>query len=584
MSDLSRRAFLAGIAGGAVALSPSLGRAVDSPHNSTPNVGGMDFILQNGKIITLNPEDAIAEAVAVRDGKIMAVGTTPDIRALAGAGTRVFDLGGKCVTPGLVDSHIHLIYYGREFREGLLDIRFPKARSKKELLQLVETRAKETPKGQWIAGNQGFSMNIGEAPTCSELDAVSSNHPVYLRHNSGQFAVVNSLALKAAGIDRSTKDPYGGKIGRDPATGKPNGILSHYSAENMVHRQIPGWGIRSETDRLNEAREGQRRALAAGYTSAQDVIVTEQEDIDAYRRLANEGELKIRLTMMQYLPSEQGAQKLLPLARRLKNEWLTFGGWKLALDGGGGAGTSLMYDRNLHIANRSYPYHDQRTLDRIVLQAHRTGLQVAFHATGDRAVDMAINAVEAALKANPRENHRHRIEHVQFPSRQALERIKRLGMVVSTSPQWIRFNGEAYRQMTNDETMSRFFPLRTMMEMGIPVAFGCDVPATIMIEPKWALLGAVTRLTPKGYTPAPEQCISIRDALRMHTLGSAYASFEEDIKGSIEPGKLADMVVWSHDIYSASARELGDLKPMATLVGGRVVYQDQAYRRDKKDG
>ena len=574
MSNLSRRSFLAAIAGGAVALSTSLGRAVDSRHNPMPNFGGMDLILLNGKIITLSPKDAIAEAVAVRDGKIIAVGTTPDIRTLAGASTRVVDLGGKCVTPGLVDSHIHLMYYGREFREGLLDIRFPKARSKKELLQLVEIRAKETPKGEWIAGNQGFSINIGDAPTRLELDAVAPNHPVYLRHNSGQFAVVNSLALKAAGIDRSTKDPYGGKIGRDATSGAPNGLLSHYSAENLVHHLIPGWGVRSETDRLNEAKEGQRRALAAGYTSAQDVIVTAQEDIDAYRRLANEGGLKIRLTIMQYLSSEQGAQKPLLQVRRFKDEWLTFSGWKLALDGGAGAGTSLMYDRSLHIANRSYPYHDQGTLDRIVLQAHRTGLQVAFHATGDRAIDMAINAVEAALKASPRENHRHRIEHVQFPTRQALERIKRLGMVVSTSPQWIRFNGEAYRQLTNDETMSRFFPLRTMMEMGIPVAFGCDVPATIMIEPKWALHGAVTRATPRGYTPAPEQRISIRDALRMHTLGSAYASFEEGIKGSIEPGKMADMVVWSHDVYNVSPRELAQIKPLATIVGGHVVYED----------
>jgi len=187
---------------------------------------------------------------------------------------------------------------------------------------------------------------------------------------------------------------------------------------------------------------------------------------------------------MQYLPSEKQALKLLAEVRCFKDEWITFSGWKLALDGGAGGGTSLMYDRSLRIANRSYPYHDQSTLNRIVLQAHRTGLQVAFHATGDRAVDMAINAVETALKASPRENHRHRIEHIQFPTRQALERIKRLGMVVSTLPQWIRFNSEAYRQMTNDETMSWFFPLRTMMEMGIPVAFGCDVPATIMIEPK----------------------------------------------------------------------------------------------------
>lgn len=554
-------------------MSAPLACAAEVRNALAPAPGEMDMVLLNGKIITVGPDDAIAEAVAVRDGKIAAVGTTQDIRALAGTGTRVIDLGGKCVTPGLVDSHIHVLYYGQQFREGLLDIRFPKARSKKDLLQLIETRAREIPKCQWIAGNQGFTMEVGAAPNRFELDAAAPHHPVYLRHMSGQFAVVNTLALQAAGVSRNTSDPLNGKIGRDPSSGEPNGLLFHYPAEYMVHRHIPGYSIRSEAERLNEAKEGQRRTLAAGYTSGQDVIVYTQDDINVYRRLAREGGLNMRLYLMQYLASEQQARKMLAQVHRFKDEWLTFGGWKLAVDGGAGAGTSLMYDRSLRAANRSYPYFDQATLDRIVLWAHRTGLQVAFHATGDRGIDMAINAVEAALNADPRENHRHRIEHLQLPTRQALERIKRLGMVVSTSPQWIPFHADGYRQSTNDATMDRYFPLRTMMEMGIPVAFGCDVPATIMIEPKWALLGAVTRTTRSGYTPAPEQRISIRDALRMHTLGSAYASFEERAKGSIEPGKLADMVVWSHDLYAASPRELADLKPLTTIVGGKLVHE-----------
>ena len=187
MSRLDRRSFLAAMA---AAVAGSRGAQAQT-------AGEMDLILLNGKIITVSPDDAIAEAVAVRDGKIVAVGTTQDIRALAGASTRVVDLGGKCVTPGLVDSHIHLMYYGKEFREGVLDIRFPKARSKKELLQLVEMRAKEAPNGEWIAGNQGFNINVGDAPNRFELDAVAPNHPVYLRHYSGQFAVVNSARAEA---------------------------------------------------------------------------------------------------------------------------------------------------------------------------------------------------------------------------------------------------------------------------------------------------------------------------------------------------------------------------------------------------
>lgn len=554
-------------------LSTALGRAADFRGTSAPNMGELDLVLLNGRIITLDSSDNVTEAVAVRSGKIDAVGSTQDIRALAGAGTRVIDLGGKCVTPGLVDSHTHIILYGREFRDGALDIRFPKARTKGDLLSLVEARAKEAPPGEWIAGNQGFNMSTTDAPNRFELDAVAPRHPVYLRHASGQFAVVNTFALRVAGVDRNTPDPYGGKIGKDAGNGEPNGLLFHYSAEYLVHRLVPGYGLRSDADRLTDAREGQRRALAAGYTSAQDVIVTTQEDIEAYRKLAHEGGLKMRLYLLQYLSSEQQASKLLPRAPRFKDEWLTFGGWKLAVDGGPAAGTSLMYDRSLRASNRSYPYHDQGTLDRIVLQAHKAGAQVAFHATGDQAIDMALNAVEAALNAHPRANHRHRIEHLQFATLRAFERMKRLGMVASISPQWITFHADTYRQMTNDAIMERLYPLKTMMELGLPVAFGCDVPATIMIEPQYALLGAIARTTRSGYSPSPDQRISMRDALRMHTLGSAYASFEEQVKGSIEPGKLADMVVWSHDLYQVSPRELRELKPLTIIVGGNVVFE-----------
>jgi predicted amidohydrolase YtcJ len=211
----------------------------------------MDLILLNGKIITVGPDDAIVEALAVRDGKIAAVGATQDNRTLAGARTRVVDLGGRCVTPGLVDSHIHVILYGQQFRAELLDLRFPKARSKNELLQLVGARARETPSGQWIVGNQGFNMEIGDAPSRLELDAVALNHPVYLLQQSGQFAVVNTRALQAAGIDRNTSDPLNAKIGREATSREPNGLLLHYPAQYLVHRHIPGYSVRNEADRMN---------------------------------------------------------------------------------------------------------------------------------------------------------------------------------------------------------------------------------------------------------------------------------------------------------------------------------------------
>ncbi len=525
-----------------------------------------DLVLLNGRIITVDARDSIAEAIAVRDGRITAVGTTQAMRANIGPSTRVIELGGKCVTPGLVDSHLHLIHYGHQFNDFFMDVRFPKARSKKDLLDLVAARVRVTPKGQWVVSNQGFSVNLPIAPTLAEVDAVSPDHPVYLKHWSGQFSLANSQALRLAGITRSSRDPANAKIGRD-AAGEPNGVLSHYPAEQMVQRLMPEYLNFTEAT----VREGQRRTLAFGYTSVQDVFVARQADIDMYRLTARNGGLQQRLYLMRYLGAEQAVDAVVQQVERFKDEWLTFGGWKLAIDGGGGAGTQLMYDRSLNMSNRSYPFFEQAELNRMILKLHKTGLQIAVHSCGDRAIDMVLNAYEEALSAVPRENHRHRIEHCLFPTTQALERIKTLGVVVSTSPQWIAFYGANMRQSADDATMARYLPLRTMMNMGIPVAFGCDVPATIMGEPRWAFMGAVARRMREDYVPAPEQRISIRDALRMHTMGSAYAAFDENVKGSIEPGKMADFVVWSHDLYRTMPRDWANLRPVQVIVGGKVI-------------
>jgi len=535
-----------------------------------------DLVLINGKIITVDAKDSIAQAVAVRNGKIVKVGTDEEIRRFIDSQTEILDLKGKTVTPGLVDSHIHVMYYGGQFWEGFLNIRYPNTRSKTDLLRLVAEKAKVTPKGEWISGNQGFYAGGEETPDRWELDSVSPDNPVYLPHRGGQHVVANSYALKLAGIDKNTPNPYGGVIERHPVTKEPTGILFHYPAEDLVRRIAAGWGEKTDEERMADVGRGQDLCLAAGYTSGQDVIVYSPKDVGIYKKVAENNGLKMRIYLMEYVSSEEAATNVLKIIKKpFKVGMLTFGGWKLAVDGGGGADTMLMYDKTLRFAKNSYVFHDQETLNRIVSMFHKAGFQLAFHAMGDKAIDMAINAIEAALKETPRDNHRHRIEHLVFPTSQALERIKKLGIVVSLQPQWISFDADFYRRKSDEKTMERFMPIKTMMEMGIPIAFGCDVPATIMLEPKWAFIGAVTRTTESGYTPAPQERISIKDALRIHTMGSAYASFEENIKGSIEEGKLADMVVWSHDLYSMPTNDLKDLTAEIVIVGGKIVYKQK---------
>ncbi len=547
-----------------------------------PTVGALtitiqqaDLVLLNGKVITVDSEDTIVEAVAVKNGRIDKLGKNEFVKTFVGPQTLVLDLKGKTVTPGLVDSHIHVMYHGRQFWEGFLNIRFPDVRSKKDLLRLVAERIKTTAKGEWISGNQGFPLSMKETPNRWELDLVSPNNPVYLRHSSGQYGAVNSYALRLAGINVDTPNPYGGVIARDPTSGDLTGILFHYPAENLIGRIATGYGQRTNSELVDDVRRGQDLSLAAGYTSGQDVIVGAPRHVWIYKRMAEDNALKMRLYLMEYIESEETASNLLATASSFKTEMLSFGGWKLAVDGGAAAGTGLMYDTSLPAANRSYLYHSQETLNRIVGMLHKAGFQVSFHAGGDRAIDMALNAIEAALKETPRENHRHRLEHVIYPTVEALGRIKRLGVVVSTQPQWISFHADGYLASTDETTMQRFMPIRTMLDMGINLAFGCDVPATIMLEPKWAFLGAVTRTTQSGYTPASKERISMKDALRIHTMGSAYASFEEDNKGSIEEGKLADMVVWSHNLYSIPTDQMRNLEAEITIVGGKIVYSKE---------
>jgi len=341
----------------------------------------------------------------------------------------------------------------------------------------------------------------------------------------------------------------------------------------MVRRLIPGIGAVTEEDRTGFVLTGAKKCIEAGYTSVEDVIIATSDDVNLYMDLAKEGKLPINVYMLQYVQSLQDAETKLGKADHWKGKNYNFAGWKIAVDGGASAGTLLMYDRELRVSQRSYLYHTQETLNEMVAMFHKEGYQVAFHVGGDKAIDMALDAIEYALEKTPRADHRHRLEHAIVPTAEALDRIKKLGVVVSAQPQWITFFGKAWADGLGEEYTKRFMPFKTMLDKGIPLAFGCDVPATPLIDPKWALIGAATRMTYDMTPIKPEESIPMKDTLRAHTMGSAYAAFEENIRGSIEPGKTADMVVWSEDLYTASLQQLAKLRVEATIVEGEVVYK-----------
>lgn len=530
-----------------------------------------DLILYNGKIITVDPQDHIYQAVAIKDGKILQLGNDAEIKLLVGPRCKMIDLKGKTVTPGLIDSHYHMMYYGAQFWEGYLNIRHPVVGSKADLLRVVGDYAKQLTKDAWISGNQGFHLEGNETLDRFDLDPITPQNPVYLRHGSGQYSVVNSRALEIAGIDSSTPDPHSSRIIRD-ANGDPNGILSHYPAENLVGQHATGYGDRTEEQKIEDIERGQDLCLQAGYTSIQDVIVGSASDIQLYKKFAESGKLKVRLYTMLYLNTGEQANYFAQNYQPIDTGRFTFGGWKLAMDGGFAPKTILMYDKSMYASNLAYPYFEQDEFNRIVKTLHNTGLQVAVHVSGDEGIDMTITAFEEAMKANPRPDPRHRIEHGLFPSTAALQRMKDSKIILSTQPQWIAWHGDGYIESTNQQTMNLLVPFKTMLNMGIPIAFGCDVPASIYQEPKWALHGAVVRRTPSGVFLQTQERLSMPEALRIHTMGSAYAGFAEKMTGSLEPGKYADLVIWSNDLYTIVPADLINLESEMTIVNGEILF------------
>jgi predicted amidohydrolase YtcJ len=531
-----------------------------------------NIILFNGKVITVDQQDNIYTAVAIQGNKILAVGSDSELLALASEnGCTFIDLQGKTVTPGLIDSHYHMMYYGAQFWPGYLNIRYPVVTCKADLLNVISDYVKTLNAGDWVSGNQGFTLQADEKLDRWDLDSVAPNNPVYVRHCSGQYSVVNSKALEIAGITGATPNPPSSLILHD-SLGNPTGVLSHYGAENLVGKFATGYGDRSDEQRLEDIEIGQANCLQAGYTSIQDVIIGNVNDIVLYKQFDDEGRLKVRLYTMYLVDTEEEADAVTKLALPASSNLFSFNGWKLAMDGGIGGRTTLMYDKSMTASEISYPYHTQDEMNSLVKKLHDTGYHVAVHVSGDEGIDMTLTAFEYAMQQNPRSDPRHRIEHGLFPSASAIQRMKDDNIILSTQPQWLTWYGDGFTEATNEATMNQFLKLKTILGMDVHIAFGCDVPASIYQEPKWAFAGSVFRRTGKGTYLTQSERLTMNEALRVHTLGSAYAGFAESTTGSLEPGKFADLVIWSHDLYTINWADLINLEAELTIVDGKIVY------------
>ncbi len=583
---ISRRDFLKASGGAIASVLTGCALPTKIPEQpltlpKTPS-GPADLILHNGNILTVDANDHIAQAVSIAKGTIQKVGLDSEVSSLVGPNTQVINLRGRTVTPGLIDAHNHMLYFGEQLKYRL-DIRPPKVMTKTDLFRVLREATQAKPEEDWIYGAQGFLLYIKDSPTRWELDEVSPKHPVYLPHISGQFAIVNSLALRLAGVNKFTPDPYGGKIEKDEKTGEPTGRLLQYPAEDLVRAKIPK---PSPAEYEAAVQYAAGLFLPYGITSVQDVIVYIRRHTKIYEQMAANQTLPVRLYILEYIDSLKKAREMAALHHHAHHPMCTFGGWKLAIDGGGAAGTVLMYDKTQLMSKRAFPLHRPEEFNKIVKVLHESGFQISIHVVGDEGMDICLDAFGKALTQPSPSKHRHRFEHANFPTQRNLDRMQKLGIVASIQPSWIHLFGDGFRRGLGEEMANRSIPIKSFLTRGIPVAFGSDVPATQVFEPYWSFIGAVTRKTRSGQFLAPAEAITMKEALRAYTYGAAYAAFEEKEKGSIEEGKLADLAVWEQNLYTLrpNPEEMKALKVLMTLLDGKIVYQDEKSKLTPKKG
>jgi hypothetical protein len=528
-----------------------------------------DLVFRNGPSITVDDRRPTAEAVAVSANKISRVGTDEEVRAEIGPATRVVDLGGRALLPGLNDNHNHPISLGQSLSS--IDAGPAAAPTLAALQQAFRAAAaRGSGRDGWLVG-RGYDdtrLDVHRHPTRFDLDEATEGRPALLVRTCGHLAVANSAALARAGIGRETPDPSGGRIDRDDH-GEPNGLLCE-TAIRLVRDLIPPSTRAEMKDYLRGAG---RLFLRYGITSVGEASIRTSDEFAAYEELARDGELPVRVFTMMIIDDTLDALERLGLQTGFGDAWLRIGPAKLFQDGSGGGRTAAMtVDYRNDPGNRGITIYDQPGLNERMTRANAAGFQMAAHAIGDLAITMILDAYETALAAHPRPDHRARIEHCGICTPSHLARMRRLGVLAIPQPSFIYYLGDSYIENFSPEQLAFSYPGRAWIDHGIAAAGSSDAPV-VSVDPFVNLRSAVTRLTQDGQRMGPNQGVTIDEAIRMFTLNGAYASFEEHLKGSISEGKLADLTVLDHDPREVAPQELHTLLAAMTVIDGRVVFE-----------
>jgi len=555
-------------AGLALILSMALGIVHGCKRSPEGNM--VDLALLNGKIWTGDPGRPWAEAVAVRGDKIFAVGTTADVRKLASGAANLVDLGGALVLPGFIDSHTHFLAGGF----ALKSIQLRAARSREEFVALIAAKARELGKGRWVVNgdwdHQEFSPP--ELPRKDWIDAVTPDNPVCVNRLDGHMILANSAALKLAGVTKDTPVPPGGEIVKDPVTGEPTGILKDM-AMDLVYAKIPEPSL---AEKLEAAEASLRHAAENGVTSVHEMA--DAASFEVFEELAKRSGLTARVHV--YIPiTEVDTLARLKLKSPFGGPYLKLAGLKAFMDGSLGSATAYFFEPYTDDPGTSGLLHGQMfpegIMEKRIMEADRAGLQLAIHAIGDRANSLLLDMYEKAVAANGPRDRRWRVEHAQHLKPADIVRFGRLGLVAAVQPYHLVDDGRWAEGKIGPERARTTYAFRSLQEAGATLAFGSDWTVA-PLSPVLGIYAAVTRRTLDGKKPGgwvPEEKISVEEAVRAYTINGAYTEFAEAVKGTIQAGKLADMVVLDRDIFTIPPEEIAGVKVALTVFDGKIVYR-----------
>jgi predicted amidohydrolase YtcJ len=534
-----------------------------------------DLILFNGQIHTLFAAFPTCTALACKDGRIVALGDDAEVRALASPRTEQIDLAGRTAIPGINDAHNHMLELGLKL--GKLQVEH--CTSIAEMVAMVAEAAKTTPPGQWIVG-EGWNESLfseGRLPNRHDLDAATTTHPVLLKRFFN-MDVVNSKALELANITALTPDPQGGKIERD-SDGSPNGVL-RAAAKVAVRSLLPD---PSPAECVAALEAAGRAYLAVGITSVLEPGLRPWE-MSAYLRAREAGKLLLRVNLM---PSWHGFREdetreqlearaaELGLFTGLGDEWLRLGGLKMAIDGGTTSHTAWMFEPFLG-EDKVHDYNrlDPEDLREFFARGHELGWDIGIHAIGDRAHHEAAAAFAEVISAAPPRDHRHNLIHAYFASEPSLQQMAQHGLAAVIQPTFIYYEGDDLFRDVGPELANRYKPARTYLQRGIRVVATSDIPSTVHYNPFIGLYSLVTRKSWKGTLIAPQEAISREEALYAYTVAGAWLTREEQFKGPLAPGYLADLAVLDRDYFTCPEEEIKEIKVTMTVIGGNIQYGD----------